>query len=255
MAGHSKFKNIQFRKGAQDKKRSKLFSKLSRDITIAAKGGLPDPNANARLRLAIANARAESMPKDNIDRAIKKALGGETDTYEEIRYEGFGPGGVGLIVEVLTDNRNRAAANVRSVFSKNGGALGESGSVAFMFDRMGQIVYPAAAATEDAMMEAAIEAGAADVETDRGDGDETPATHVVYTAFEDLGGVAEALEKTFGPAKSTAVVWRPKTQTPVSGDQAATLFKLIDALDDDDDVQTVFANYDVSDEDLAKLAG
>ena len=160
MAGHSKFKNIQFRKGAQDKKRSKIFSKLSRDITLAAKGGVPDPTANARLRLAIANARAESMPKDNIDRAIKKALGGETDTYEEIRYEGFGPGGVGLIVEVLTDNRNRAAANVRTAFNKNGGNLGETGSVAFMFDRVGQIVYPPAVGSEDDVMEAAIEAGA-----------------------------------------------------------------------------------------------
>ncbi len=256
MAGHSKFKNIQFRKGAQDKKRSKLFSKLSRDITLAAKGpaGL-DPNSNARLRLAMANARAESMPRDNIERAIKKAQGGETDTYEEIRYEGFGPGGVGLIVEVLTDNRNRAAANVRSTFSKNGGALGESNSVAFMFDRMGQIIYPAAAASEDDMMEAGIESGADDVETDPGDpDDDIAATHVIYTAFEDLNAVAEALEAKFGPAKSTAIVWRPKTLTPVTGDPVATLFKLIDALDEDDDVQTVFGNYEVSDEDMAKLA-
>src|SRR3954466_148691 len=153
MAGHSKFKNIQFRKGAQDKKRSKLFSKLGRDITIAAKQGLPDPNANARLRLAITNARAESMPRDNIERAIKKAIGGETDNFEEIRYEGFGPGGVGLIVETLTDNRNRAASNVRSTFSKYGGNMGETGSVAFMFDRLGQIVYPASAGSEDAIME------------------------------------------------------------------------------------------------------
>ncbi len=252
MAGHSKFKNIQFRKGAQDKKRSKLFSKLSRDITLAAKTGIADPNMNPRLRLAITNARAESMPKDNIDRAIKKALGGETDSYEEIRYEGFGPGGAGLIIEVLTDNRNRAAANVRTIFGKNGGNLGESGSVSFMFDRLGQIIYPMAAGSEDAVMEAAIEAGAADVETDPGDED-TPATHVVYTAFEDLGGVVEALEATLGPAKSTAIVWKPKTLTPVSGDDTATLLKLIDALDDDDDVQTVFGNYDISDEDLAKL--
>src|SRR5271167_3872369 len=166
MAGHSKFKNIQFRKGAQDKRRSKLFSKLSRDITLAAKQGIPDPTANARLRLAMTNARAESMPKDNIDRAIKKALGGETDSYEEIRYEGFGPGGAGLIIEVLTDNRNRAAANVRTIFGKNGGNMGDAGSVAFMFDRLGQIVYPSAAGSEDAIMEAAIEAGARDVESD-----------------------------------------------------------------------------------------
>jgi YebC/PmpR family DNA-binding regulatory protein len=252
MAGHSKFKNIQFRKGAQDKKRSKIFSKLSRDITLAAKTGLPDPAMNPRLRLAIQNARAESMPKDNIDRAVKKAAGGEADTYEEIRYEGFGPGGVGLIVEVLTDNRNRAASNTRVIFSKNGGNMGESGSVAFMFDRMGQIVYPLAVASEDAMMEAAIEAGAQDVETDAGDED-TPATHLVYTAFEDLNAVVEAMEAKFGAAKSTAIIWRPKTRTPVAGDDVATLMKLIDALDDDDDVQNVFGNYDISDEEMARL--
>jgi YebC/PmpR family DNA-binding regulatory protein len=247
MAGHSKFKNIQFRKDRQDKIRSKLFSKLSRDITLAAKQGLPDPNANSRLRLAIANAKAESMPRDNIDRAIKKAQGGEADTYEEIRYEGFAPGGVGVIVEVLTDNRNRAAANVRATFTKNGGALGETGSVAFMFDRVGQIVYPAAAASEDEAMEAAIEAGADDVESDE-------ESHTIYTAFEDLNGVAEALEQRFGPARSTGVIWRPKTTTPVSGDQAAGLMKLMDALDDDDDVQNVYANFDISDEELERLS-
>jgi YebC/PmpR family DNA-binding regulatory protein len=246
MAGHSKFKNIQHRKGRQDKIRSKLFSKLSRDITLAAKTGLPDPNANSRLRLAVAAAKAESMPKDNIDRAIKKAQGGEADTYEEIRYEGFGPGGVGLIVEVLTDNRNRAAANVRSIFGKNGGALGESGSVAFMFDRLGQVVYPASVASEDAMMEAAIEAGAEDVESDE-------ETHIVFTAFEDLNGVVEALEGRFGTPRSTGVVWRPKSLTPVSGDQAASLLKLIDALDDDDDVQSVYPNSDISDEEMERL--
>ncbi len=248
MAGHSKFKNIQFRKDRQDKIRSKLFSKLSRDITLAAKQGVPDPTANSRLRLAIANAKAESMPKDNIERAIKKASSGETDNMEEIRYEGFGPGGVGVIVEVLTDNRNRAAMNLRTIFGKNGGALGESGSVAFMFDRVGQITYPARAASEDALMEAAIDAGAEDVESD-------PDLHTVYTAFEDLSAVAEALEARFGPAKSTGVVWRPKTATPVAGDQAQGLMKLIDALDDDDDVQNVFANYEISDEELARLAG
>jgi len=247
MAGHSKFKNIQFRKDRQDRIRSKLFSKLARDITVAAKAGLPDPNANSRLRLAIANAKAESMPKDNIDRAIKKAMGGEADNYEEIRYEGFGPGGVGVIVEVLTDNRNRAASNVRAVFTKNGGALGETGSVAFMFDRLGQVVYPASAASEDDVMEAAIEAGADDVESDE-------ETHTVFTAFEDLGAVAEALEQRFGPAKSTGVVWRPKTTTPVASDQAAGLMKLIDALDDDDDVQNVYANYEMSDEELERLS-
>ena len=247
MAGHSKFKNIQFRKGRQDKIRSKLFSKLSRDITLAAKQGVPDPSANSRLRLAIANAKAESMPKDNIDRAIKKAQSGETDNMEEIRYEGFGPGGVGVIVEVLTDNRNRAAMNLRTVFGKNGGALGESGTVAFMFDRVGQIVYPAAVASEDAMMEAAIEAGAEDVESDA-------EGHTVYTAFEDLSAVAEALDAVLGPPKSTVVVWRPKTTTPVAGDQAQGLMKLLDALDDDDDVQNVFANFEMSDEDLARMA-
>ncbi len=247
MAGHSKFKNIQFRKGAQDKKRSKIFSKLSRDITLAAKQGLPDPSANARLRLAMDNARAESMPKDNIDRAIKKAMGGETDSYEDIRYEGFGPGGVGIIVEVLTDNRNRAAANVRTVFGKNGGNMGETNSVAFMFDRVGQIAYPPSAGSEDKVMEAAIEAGAEDVESDE-DG------HLIYTAFEDLGAVIEALEASLGAAKSTSVAWRPKTSTPVGDEDATRLMKLVDALDDDDDVQTVFTNAEMSDEFLAKLA-
>ncbi len=248
MAGHSKFKNIQFRKDRQDSVRSKLFSKLSRDITIAAKSGLPDPKDNARLRLAIANARAESMPKDNIDRAIKKAQGGEVDTYEEIRYEGFGPGGVGLIVEILTDNRNRAAANVRSLFTKNGGAMGETGSVAFMFDRVGRIVYPAKVATDDAMMEAAIEAGADDVESDE-------EAHVVFAAFEDFAAVAETLEAAFGPAKSTAVAWRPKSTTPIAGEQATTLLKLLDALDDDDDVQNVFSNEEMSEDELARITG
>ncbi|HEY5007721.1 MAG TPA: YebC/PmpR family DNA-binding transcriptional regulator [Caulobacteraceae bacterium] len=248
MAGHSKFKNIQFRKGAQDKKRSKIFSKLSRDITLAAKQGIPDPTANARLRLAIATARQESMPKDNIDRAIKKAMGGETDSFEDIRYEGFGPGGVGLIVEVLTDNRNRAAASVRTIFGKNGGNMGESGSVAFMFDRVGEIVYPAQAGSEDKVMEAAIEAGAEDVESDA-DG------HLITTLFEDLSTVAEALEAALGAPKSTGVVWRPKTEVPVTSAEAATIMKLIDALDDDDDVQNVYLNAEFSDEDLAKHAG
>jgi YebC/PmpR family DNA-binding regulatory protein len=248
MAGHSKFKNIQFRKGAQDKKRSKIFSKLSRDITLAAKQGIPDPAANARLRLAIASARQESMPKDNIDRAIKKAMGGETDNFEDIRYEGFGPGGVGLIVEVLTDNRNRAAASVRTIFGKNGGNMGESGSVAFMFDRVGEIVYPASAGSDDKVMEAAIEAGAEDVESDA-DG------HLITTLFEDLSTVAEALEASLGAPKSTGVVWRPKTEVPVTSAEAATIMKLIDALDDDDDVQNVYLNAEFSDEDLARHAG
>ena len=249
MAGHSKFKNIQFRKDRQDKARSKLFSKLSRDITLAAKGGLPDPNANARLRLAVTSARAESMPKENIERAIKKASSGETDLMEEIRYEGFGPGGVGLIVEVLTDNKNRAAANVRTIFGKNGGNLGENGSVAFMFERVGQIAYPAAAGSEEQVMEAAIEAGAEDVESDPEQG------HLIYTALEDLQAVAEALEASLGAAKSTGVIWRPKTTTPVSGEAAAGVLKLIDALDDEDDVQSVYANYEIDEQELASLAG
>jgi len=247
MAGHSKFKNIMHRKGRQDAARSKLFSKLSREITVAAKAGLPDPAMNPRLRLAVVNARAESMSKDVIDRAIKKAAGGDAETYEEIRYEGFGPGGVGVIVEVLTDNRNRAASNVRSIFGKNGGNLGETGAVSFMFDRVGQIVYPAAAGSEDAIMEAAIEAGADDVESDE-------ATHTIYTAFEALSEVAGALEKTLGEAKSTAIAWRPKTLTPISGDPAATLLKLIDALEDDDDVQNVYTNEDIPADELERLA-
>ena len=246
MAGHSKFKNIMHRKGRQDAARSKLFSKLSREITVAAKVGLPDPAMNSRLRLAVANAKAESMSKDVIDRAIKKAQGGDAETYEEIRYEGFGPGGVGVIVEVLTDNRNRAASNVRSIFGKNGGNLGETGSVSFMFDRVGQIVYSAAAGSEDAVMEAAIESGADDVESD----DET---HTIYTAFEQLSEVAQALEGALGEPKSTGVVWRPKSLTPVTGDPAATLMKLIEALEDDDDVQNVYSNEDIAEAELEKL--
>jgi YebC/PmpR family DNA-binding regulatory protein len=248
MAGHSKFKNIQFRKGKQDSLRSKLFSKLSRDITLAARQGLPDPSSNARLRLAIANAKAESVPKENIDRAIKKAAAGDADTMEEIRYEGFGPGGVGIIVEALTDNRNRAAANVRSLFTKNGGNLGETGSVAFMFERLGRIAYPPSAGSDDAIMDAAIEAGAQDAESDPEDG------HVIYTSFEDLSAVSEALEAALGPAKSTTIVWRAKTDTPVAEDDAPTLVKLIDALEEDDDVQSVWTNGDIDEAVMARLA-
>ena len=248
MAGHSKFKNIMHRKGRADSVRSKLFSKLSREITVAAKLGLPDPNMNARLRLAVNNAKGESVPKDVIDRAIKKAAGGDAESYEEIRYEGFGPGGVGVIVEALTDNRNRAAANVRSTFSKNGGNLGESGSVSFMWDRVGQITYGPAAGSEDKVMEAAIEAGADDVESDE-DG------HTIYAAFEQISDVAAALEAALGPAKSTNIVWRPKVLNPVTGDAVATLMKLIETLEDDDDVQHVYSNADISAEDLEKLAG
>jgi len=248
MAGHSKFKNIQFRKDRQDSLRSKLFSKLSRDITLAAKQGLPDPAANSRLRLAIANAKAESMPRDNIDRAIKKAQGGDADTYEEVRYEGFGPGGAGLIVEVLTDNRNRAAANVRALFGKNGGNMGDAGSVAFMFDRLGEITYPLTAGGEETILDAAIEAGAQDAESD-GEG------HLILAAFEDVAAVIEALEAKLGPARTTAIVWRAKTATPVGETEAATLMKLIAALDDDDDVQSVWTNADISDDIMTRLAG
>jgi YebC/PmpR family DNA-binding regulatory protein len=251
MAGHSKFKNIMHKKGRQDSLRSKLFSRLSREITVAAKAGLPDPAMNPRLRLAVNNAKAESMPKDNIERAIKKATGGDADAYEEIRFEGFGPGGVGVIVEVLTDNRNRATANVRTAFGKNGGNLGENGSVAFMFTRMGQIIYPAKVASEDAMMEAAIEAGAEDVESDLSEDGEG---HKVFTAFEDLNAVTEALTAKLGDPKSTGVVWRPNTLTPVSGEAAGTVMKLIDALDDEDDVQNVYTNADFDEADLERLA-
>ncbi|HEY2750791.1 YebC/PmpR family DNA-binding transcriptional regulator [Phenylobacterium sp.] len=248
MAGHSKFKNIMHRKGRADSARSKLFSKLSREITVAAKSGLPDPNMNARLRLAVNNAKSESLPKDVIERAIKKASGGEAEAYEEIRYEGFGPAGVGVIVEVLTDNRNRAASTVRSTFTKHGGNLGETGSVAFMWDRVGQITYGPEAGSEDKVMEAAIEAGADDVETDE-DG------HTIYSAFEALTEVATALEAALGPAKSTAIAWRPKARTPISGDAAASLMKLLETLEDDDDVQNVYSNEDIDAAELEKLAG
>ena len=248
MAGHSKFKNIMHRKGRADSARSKLFSKLSREITVAAKMGLPDPAMNARLRLAVNNAKAESLPKDVIERSIKKASGGEAESYDEIRYEGFGPGGVGVIVEALTDNRNRSASTVRSTFTKCGGNLGETGSVSFMWDRVGQIVYGPDAGSEDKVMEAAIEAGADDVESDE-DG------HTIYTAFESLSEVAGALETALGPAKSTAHAWRPKALTPISGDAVGALMKLIETLEDDDDVQNVYSNADISAEDLEKLAG
>ena len=246
MAGHSKFKNIMHRKGRADAARSKLFSKLSREITVAAKSGMPDPAMNPRLRLAIANAKAESMPKDNIERAVKKGAGGDGENYEEVRYEGFGPGGVNIIVEGLTDNRNRAASNIRSIFSKNGGNLGASGSVTFQFDRLGELTYPASVGSEDKVMEAAIEAGAQDVESDE-------ESHVVYTAFEDFAEVAAALEAVLGEAKSSKIVWRPKNYVNVDAESVPTLLKLIDALDDDDDVQNVYGDYDISDEDMEKF--
>ena len=246
MAGHSKWANIQHRKGRQDAARSKLFSKLSKEITVAAKMGDPDPDKNPRLRLAVKEAKANSMPKDNIDRAIKKAQGGEGDNYEEIRYEGYGPGGIAIIVEALTDNRNRTASNIRSTFSKRGGNLGETGSVAFMFDRMGEIVYPAAAGSEDKVMEAAIEAGAEDVESD----DEG---HVIWTADATSARSPTALEAALGEAEHAKLVWRPQTTTELDLDAAQSLMRLIEALEDDDDVQSVTANFEVSDEVMAQL--
>ncbi|TFW12237.1 YebC/PmpR family DNA-binding transcriptional regulator [Brevundimonas intermedia] len=257
MAGHSKFKNIMHRKGRADAQRSKLFSKLSRDITVAAKNGMPDPALNPRLRLAVNNAKAESLPKDVITRAINKASGGDVDTMEEVRYEGRGPGGVGIIVEALTDNRNRAASNIGAAFKKNGGALSEMNSVAFMWDKVGQIRYAAEAGSEDAVMEAAIEAGAQDVESDlvKPDIYEDAPGHTIWTAFEDLNEVAEAMSKVLGDPKSTAIVWKPQSEVPVTGDAVGTLFKLLDALDAEDDVSAVYSNEDVSDEDAAKYAG
>jgi YebC/PmpR family DNA-binding regulatory protein len=247
MAGHSKFKNIMYRKGAQDKKRSALFSKLSREITVAAKMGLPDPEANARLRAAVIAARAQSMPKENIQRSIDKASGGDAENYEEIRYEGFGPGGVALIVEALTDNRNRTATNVRTIFSKNGGNLGASGSVSHGFERLGLIEYPGSAGDADKVLEAAIEAGADDVESD----DEG---HRIWTSVENLHEVAKALEPMLGEAESAKLAWRPSTEVEVRGEDAQQLLKLMDALEDDDDVQTVWGNEKVPDEELANLA-
>ncbi len=247
MAGHSKFKNIMHRKGAQDKKRAAMFSKLSREITVAAKMGTPDPDMNPRLRAAVLAARAQSMPKDNIERAISKAAVGEGDNYEEIRYEGFGPGGVSLIVEALTDNRNRTATNVRTAFSKNGGNLGASGSVSHGFDRLGLITYPASAGTADEVFEAATEAGAEDVQS-------IEEGHEIWTAQEDLHEVAKAIEKLLGDPESTKLAWRPQTPVEVGEAEAGSLLKLIDSLDDDDDVQTVWGNYEVPDEVMERLS-
>ncbi len=246
MAGHSQFKNIMHKKGAADARRSKVFSKLAREITVAAKLGTPDPDMNPRLRLAILNARAENMPKDNIERAIKKALGGDAENYEAIRYEGYGPGGVALIVEALTDNRNRTAGAVRSYLTKNGGALGESGSVSFMFDRVGQIVYKPEAGSADKVLEAAIEAGADDVES----GAEG---HVITCAFTDLGDVAKTLEATLGEAETVKAVWKPQTMTSLDEEKASQMMRLIGTLEDDDDVQDVYSNFEVADDVMARL--
>jgi YebC/PmpR family DNA-binding regulatory protein len=246
MAGHSKYKNIMYRKGAQDKKRSAMFSKLSREITVAAKMGLPDPEMNARLRSAILAAKAQSMPKDNIQRSIDKASGSDVENYEEIRYEGFGPGGVALIVEALTDNRNRTATNVRTIFSKNGGNLGAGGSVSHGFERLGLIEYPADAGDADKVFEAAIEAGAEDVESDE-DG------HRIWTSVETLHEVARALEPLLGEGEGAKLAWRAQTEVEVSGDEAQQLVRLIESLEEDDDVQTVWGNERIPDEELEKL--
>jgi YebC/PmpR family DNA-binding regulatory protein len=246
MAGHSKWANIQHRKGKQDKLRSKMFSKLAKEITVAAKMGDPDPDKNPRLRLAVKAAKAMSMPKDVIERAIKKSQGGDAEDYTEIRYEGYGPNGIAVIVEAMTDNLNRTASNVRSYFTKNGGNLGTTGSVSFMFDRVGEITYPLSAGDSDTVMMAALEAGADDVESD-GDG------HWIYCADTALAEVSEALEKTLGESTEAKLVWKPQNRTEVDLDTATRLMKLIDALEEDDDVQNVTANFDVPEEVAAKL--
>ena len=246
MAGHSKWANIQHRKGRQDKLRAKLFSKLSKEITVAAKMGDPDPDKNPRLRLAVKEAKSSSVPKDVIDRAIKKSQAGEGEDYEEIRYEGYGPNGVAVIVEAMTDNRNRTASNVRSTFTKNGGNLGETGSVGFMFDRKGEVTYPATVGDADTVMMAAIEAGAEDVES----ADES---HVIWCADTDLNDVSTALEATLGESESTKLVWKPTVTTDMDLENMEKLMKLLDALEDDDDVQRVTANFEASDEVMSKL--
>jgi YebC/PmpR family DNA-binding regulatory protein len=246
MAGHSQFKNIMHRKGKQDAMRSKLFAKLAREITVAAKSGTPDPDMNPRLRLAIQEARAENMPKDNIERAIKKALGGDLANYEAVRYEGYAPGGVAVMVEALTDNRNRTGGVVRSVFTKFNGNLGATGSVSHMFNHIGEITYKAGAGSAEAVLEAAIDAGADDVQSDTNG-------HVITSAFESLGTVAAALEKKLGEAQSVKAIWKPNLTTTVDEDNAQTILKMLSALEDDDDVQNVYANFEMSDEVMKKL--
>src|SRR5687767_4834875 len=247
MAGHSQFKNIMHRKGRQDKARSKLFSKLAREITVSAKLGLPDPDMNPRLRAAILAARAENMPKDNIERAIKKSLGGDAETYEEVRYEGYGPGGVAIIVEALTDNRNRTASDVRSYFSKSGGNLAETGAVSFMFDRVGIVEFDAAAASPDAMFDAAIEAGADDVVSTEGG-------HEIYAAGDSLREVAKTLEAKFGEPRKAALVWKAQNTLPLDDEQGEKLLRLIETLEEHDDVQNVYANFEVSDRLVERLS-
>jgi YebC/PmpR family DNA-binding regulatory protein len=246
MAGHSQFKNIMHKKGKQDAIRSKLFSKLAREITVAAKLGLPDPAMNARLRAAVLAARAENMPKDNIERAIKKASGAEGETYDEVRYEGYAPGGVAVIVEALTDNRNRTAGEVRSYFTKAGGSLAETGAVSFMFDRVGSIVYDRKVADEDAMLEAAIEAGANDVASG-------PEEHEVVTSVEVLAEAQKALEAKFGEPRKASLVWRPQNTIAVEDEAGEKILRLIGQLEDNDDVQNVTANFEISDALIAKM--
>ncbi len=247
MAGHSKFKNIMHRKGAQDKKRSSLFSKLSKEITVAAKMGGPDIDANPRLRLAVQNARSNSMPKDNIQRAINKSQGGDSANYDEIRYEGFGPGGTAIIVESLTDNKNRAATDIRTAFSKNGGNMGESGSVAYQFERVGEIIFEESEISADDMFVKALEAGADNVETDEN-------VHEITCAMEDLNAVATALEDSTGEEpKSTKLIWKAQNTIDLDLDDATKLMKMIDALEDLDDVQNVYGNYEISDDVMEKL--
>ncbi len=248
MAGHSKFKNIMHRKGRADAQRSKLFSKLSRDITVAAKLGMPDPAHNPRLRTAILAAKAESMPKDNIQRAIAKAVGGDSENYDEIRYEGRGPGGVALIVETMTDNRNRTSADVRAAFSKYGGAMAETGSVSFLFDHAGTVTYPADNGSEDAMLEAALDAGADECVS-------TAEAHEFLTSIESFAAVRDALEARLGAPQSAGIIWRPQTMVAVADDAGETLMKLVEVLDDHDDVQNVYGNHELSDALMAKLAG
>ena len=248
MAGHSKWANIQHRKGRQDKLRSKLFSKLAKEITVAAKMGDPDPDKNPRLRMAVKDAKSLSVPKDVIDRAIKKSEAGEGDNYDEIRYEGYGPNGVAVIVEAMTDNKNRTASVVRSTFSKNGGNLGETGSVGFMFDRKGEVVYPASVGDADTVMMAAIEAGADDVQSDEDN-------HVIYCEDTELNEVATALEKDLGESLSTKLIWKPNMTTELDIDGFTKLMKLLDILEEDDDVQRVTTNMDVSDDVMALFEG
>jgi YebC/PmpR family DNA-binding regulatory protein len=253
MAGHSKFANIMHRKGAQDKKRAQMFAKLAREIQIAASLGGPEPGNNPRLYRAIAAARAQSMPKDNIQRAVDKATGAGGDGLAEVRYEGFGPGGVGVIVEAATDNRNRTAGELRAAFSKNGGNLGETNSVSFLWDKVGEIRFPEKAAAEDAMLEAAIDAGADDCALEEvGEG---AREHVIVCAQAALSEAAQALASRFGDPMSAKFVWRPQTTVPIAGESAQQLLKMIDAIDDLDDVQDVYANFEMDDAELAKLSG